>query len=98
MTFLLLFSLINTPAEESIHIELESSSVGFVATEPQRINTLIFKVTNLTNKKKTLIEELKLPEGWEAILSQEPFTLDPGESDVRIVSFFCAPCDLSWKV
>jgi hypothetical protein len=56
-------------------------------TEPRRIATTVFQITNPTSKKQEFLSSVNLPKGWTLITNQPSFALAPNESDARLVSF-----------
>ncbi len=59
-----------------------------IETEPRRVLTTFFQVTNETSKKREFIPDIDLPEGWNLITSDLSFELDADESAMRLISLF----------
>ncbi|WP_210147917.1 NEW3 domain-containing protein [Aromatoleum petrolei] len=55
--------------------------------EPRGVVTLAFEVANDSARPQDLEPTLELPAGWRAVTPDAPFTLAPGESTVRFVTF-----------
>ncbi len=55
-------------------------------TEPRMAVTVAFLVTNKSKKSREFITSVILPEGWKLLFKDFPFELEPGESDVRLLS------------
>jgi hypothetical protein len=85
--FLLLFSV--SSAEDRGHgVEVRSTSPELLETQPGKIVTGSFLVSNHTEREEELFEKLTLPAGWQEIVSDE-FTLKlkAEEQQVRVVAF-----------
>lgn len=73
-------------------VEVRITSPKITETEPGRIVTVGFLVRNNTEGDEEFFENLKLPEGWQTVVSQEfPFRLKAREEGVRIAVFFVPP-------
>ena len=83
----LLFSL--SFAEDRGHgVEVRSTSSQLLEIESGRIVTGSFLISNNTEGEEEFIEKLKLPAGWQEIISDEPLLkLKPDEQKVRVVAF-----------
>jgi len=83
----LLFSL--SFAEDKGHgVEVRSTSSQLLEIEPGKIVTGSFLVSNNTKREEELFEKLKLPAGWQEIVSEEfPLKLKPAERQLRVVAF-----------
>ncbi|WP_041646004.1 NEW3 domain-containing protein [Aromatoleum aromaticum] len=57
------------------------------SVEPRHVVTLAFSVGNDSERAQELEPRLQLPPGWRAVTPDLPFTLAPGETTVRFVSF-----------
>ena len=68
-------------------VEVRPSGIDLLETEPRRIATAVFQVTNETSEKEKFLSEVKLPQGWTLITNHPSFELGPHESDTRLVSF-----------
>jgi hypothetical protein len=69
-------------------LEVTCTQPGSLTTEPGRTITASFLVSNNTGWEESLTEIVRLPVGWQKILS-DGFTtrLNPGEQGVRLVAF-----------
>lgn len=88
-SFLFLFmfqEVLGTGKVKEIEIRTESST--FLETKPKEVLTLAFQVANLTARKRELVEEIELPEGWKLIIQGSPFLMEAKEGEVRLLSFF----------
>lgn len=88
---LLLISLILN----SIFVLAQEHDVEVLALGPEmrevksrEIVIIPFRVSNTGSKTYEFIGKLNLPEGWLPITGEFPFKLDPGKSEVQLVSFF----------
>ncbi len=66
-----------SPARESV-----------LETNPRQVVTAAFRVTNSSEEMKDLLVRVDLPSGWNRLSEEAPFQLGPGESTVRLMSFF----------
>ncbi len=83
----LLFSL-SFAQDRGYGVEVRSTSPELLEIEPGRIVTGSFLVSNKTQGEEEFIEELKLPAGWQEIISDQfPLRLKPEEQRVRVVAF-----------
>lgn len=67
-------------------VEVLAVSPKLINTEPGKILSLSFRVTNKTKRDEEFIEALTLPQGWQAITPAVSFVLHPGEAQARIVA------------
>lgn len=82
---------------QGTNIEVRPAGKELVETEPRRIVTTAFRVTNSTDEKREFTSEMKLPKGWELITKDFPFELKPNVSDTKLVSFFVPQATLAGK-
>jgi hypothetical protein len=75
-------------------VEVLALSPKLVDAEPGGILTLSFRVTSSADSAEELLESLKLPIGWQAVIPQPSFILQPSESQLRIVAL-AVPRDAS---
>jgi len=68
-------------------IEVRPTGRELVETEPRRIVTTTFRITNLTDKRREFVSELILPKEWVLITEDFPFDLGPNETITKLVSF-----------
>jgi hypothetical protein len=68
-------------------VEVRPNGIELLETEPRRIATAVFQVTNETSEKEKFLSEVKLPQGWMLVAESPSFCLGPNESDTRLVSF-----------
>ncbi len=67
-------------------IQVRSLGPDRIETDPSRVITLRFRVENRSGVARKLEPTLDLPSGWR-VLSQTPaFSLNPGESTLRLIS------------
>lgn len=78
-------------------LEVYPTDKELFETEPRRVITTVFRVTNKASEKREFTAELKLPEGWQQITKDFIFELDPNETDTRIVAFFVPQKALAGK-
>jgi len=70
-------------------LEVRPAEGELVETEARNVATVVFRVTNPTDKEREFISEVTLPEGWKLITEDFPFfKLGPEESITKLVSFF----------
>jgi len=79
------------------NIEVRPAEKELFETEPRRIVTTAFRITNSTDKKREFISEVKLPKGWTLITKDFPFELNSNASDTKLVSFFVPQATLAGK-
>jgi len=82
---------------QGTNIEVRPAGKESIETEPRRIVTTAFRVTNSTDKKREFISEVKLPKGWALITKDFPFELNSNASDTKLVSFFVPQATLAGK-
>jgi len=68
-------------------VTVRPSDKKLLEARPQQVLTVPLLVTNQTKQARELTEKVELPEGWRLVAREFPFRLDPGEDDVRLVSF-----------
>lgn len=78
-------------------VEIRPVGRELFEAEPRQIVTTIFQVTNTGEKREEFVAEVKIPQEWKLITKEFPFELDPGESDMRLVSFFIPQKTLAGK-
>ncbi len=70
-------------------IDIEQTSQIQEKTEPRKIITRTFLVTNNSTKEEPFYEEVYLPKGWQIIgPSHVSFKLKPNEKQIRLATFF----------
>jgi len=69
-------------------VEVSAIQGELLETEPRRIVTTVFRVTNKGSERREFIADIKLPDGWIVITRGFPFELGANQSDTRLVSFF----------
>jgi len=73
------------------HAEESAFSIKVVnapsALSPQQTATFSFLITNTSDVARNFEEQVQLPAGWPLLISSEPFSIEAGDSDVRLVSF-----------
>ncbi len=84
---ILLVAISNTPAYTD-SIELSALRSLTVETKPRSNVTLVVKVHNNSNERRTVNSILELPDLWSEIIGSKPLTIDPGQSKTSIVSLF----------
>ena len=83
----LLFSL-SFAGDKGHGVEVRSTSSQLLEIEPGKIVTGTFLVSNHTKSEEELFEKLKLPAGWQEIVSGEfSLKLKPDEQQLRVVAF-----------
>lgn len=68
-------------------VEAQLMGPELIKTEPQKVVTLVFRVTNTTEQTHEFIGKVDLPDESWLIAREFPFELGPAESDIRLVSF-----------
>jgi len=69
-------------------IEVRPAGKELIETEPKKIVTTVFYVTNKTLTRQEFTSETEFPSGWVLITKDFPFELGAGETEIRLVSFF----------
>ena len=69
-------------------VEVRPSDKELIESEPKRIVTTDFRVTNKTLGRQEFISEVELPEEWILIIEDFPFELNSNESVIKTISFF----------
>jgi hypothetical protein len=87
LVFLLFLSAAAHSQGKGRGVEVRAASPKLVDTEPGRIISASFLVTNKTDREEEFTESLRLPSDWQAILPQAVFTLRPSEAQARLVAF-----------
>lgn len=86
---LAIFSFVPKGDAKGYGVEVRIASPKTAETEPGRILTASFLVTNNAAKEEEFLENINLPDGWQIITpAQFPFTLKSSEQSVRLVAFF----------
>lgn len=89
ISFCLLTLPLGTPLEANGRgVEVRPAGKESLETEPMRIITTVFRVTNKSAEKQELASNIELPEGWRLITKDLLFELGANESKMRLVSFF----------
>ncbi|MGZ7212494.1 hypothetical protein ACXWOF_10205, partial [Streptococcus pyogenes] len=57
-----------------------------IVSEPSRMHTISFRVTNRTNRQERFREEAVLPKGWNLVIPMTSFVLPPQASTARLLS------------
>lgn len=91
-----LSALLPVPAQV-LGVKVRPAQTELIQTEPRQVVTTVFRVTNLSGEKREFLAELKLPGGWKEITREFPFSLNPGQTDARLVSFFIPGTTLADK-
>jgi hypothetical protein len=68
-------------------VEVLSAEGSMFDSEPGKIVTISFRVSNRMQERKEFVPELLLPKGWKPVSGDFSFTLDADASDVLVVSF-----------
>ena len=75
-----LFVLVSSSVMAQRHgVRIETVSPRLIETDPQKIVTATFRVQNETDREFEFLPEVQVPEGWQVISSQFPFTLKPAQ-------------------
>jgi len=83
--FLLLMPIILLANDEIIEINYTGEEL--IETEPAKSLSIAFIVTNKTSTQKEFIPDIKLPNGWNLIIGETPFSLKANETDVELLTF-----------
>ncbi len=73
-------------AESGVAVSLPNGPV--IEVKPREVATAAFRVTNNGGEKRQLGGRVILPGGWRALTEEVPFEIGPGETDIRLLSFF----------
>lgn len=68
-------------------VEMQVVSPIQIVSEPSRMHTISFRVTNRTNRQERFREEAVLPKGWNLVIPMTSFLLPPQASTARLLSF-----------
>ncbi len=68
-------------------LEVAIAGKALLDTDPGQVVTSTFRATNRTRDARDVAGTLELPAGWSAVTREMPFVLDPGASDLRLISF-----------
>lgn len=68
-------------------VEVQVVSPVQIVSEPSRMHTISFRVTNRTNRQFRFREEAVLPAGWSLVIPMTSFILPPQGSAARLLSF-----------
>ncbi len=84
-----IFFLLLVPCLEAqeADVSIRTSGKRWIKSEPRRIATAVFQVTNETSERREFSSAVRLPEGWTLISKHLPFELAPHESAIKLVSF-----------
>ena len=93
--FLLLWALVLEAQERGVIIRPTRDDL--IVTEPGKIATAVFKVTNTSPVEQGLVLHAGLPDHWALITREFPFRLRSKESDTQLVSFFIPKDTLAEK-
>lgn len=85
---LVLFGISVSSAQENRGVVVRPNTTELVQSEPKKTVTTVFRVTNTSESRRTFIADVGLPENWRLISQEFPFTLEPQQTEIRIVSFF----------
>lgn len=84
----ILFGISILWAQENRGVLVRPNTTELVQSEPKKTVTTVFRVTNTSESRRTFIAEVGLPENWRLITQEFPFTLDPQQTEIRVVGFF----------
>ncbi|MHB9132146.1 MAG: hypothetical protein ACYDBB_13815 [Armatimonadota bacterium] len=68
-------------------VEVRAVFPAQFTAKPAEIVSVSYRVTNTTKNTENFAEALTLPTSWQAVMPQSEFTLNPGESTIRIIAF-----------
>jgi len=83
--FLTFFQVLNG---EERGIEVRPGQAELIEIDPGQIVTTTFRITNKSDAKLVLMPELKLTTGWKSILKNFAFELEPGQSEMKLISIY----------
>jgi hypothetical protein len=69
-------------------VDVRPMDARVFTVDPREVVTVVFQVTNRMGGAADLEGRLLMPAGWRAITPEFPFTLPPGGTVMRLVSFF----------
>lgn len=84
LCFLLLYVPILGAQERGV--VLRPAREEIIVTEPGKIITTVFKVTNISNEDEELVLHARLPASWVLITNEFPFRLAPNNSETQLIS------------
>ncbi|QVL51026.1 MAG: hypothetical protein KFB96_11820 [Thiocapsa sp.] len=87
----ILLALLLTPSPvfaQARGVDVRAMDARVFTVDPREVVTVVFQVTNRTGAAADLEGRLSMPAGWRAITPEFPFTLPPGGTVMRLVSFF----------
>jgi hypothetical protein len=95
--FVSLCILISASARsEERAVQVNPAGADTLQTKPRQIVTAAFQVANVGKQRREYLAHVELPRGWQLVTQESPFQLAPGETDLRLVTFFppsTAPAD-----
>lgn len=86
--FILIISLYGTIFAQEGKLQVRYIGADIIETQPRQLVNITFQATNNTDRSKTFISKLELPEGWKSVISDFPFVVGPYQTDTRLISFF----------
>ncbi len=69
-------------------VEIRQVKPGFIETIPRNSITLVFQVKNTTQKSLSFKGDTQIPDGWQILTQELPFSLSSGQQAVRLVNIF----------
>ena len=78
-------------------VHVRPGEAELLEARPREIVTTTFRVTNQTGNRREFLAQVKLPTGWKPITAEFPFELEPGRTEVRLVSFLIPRTTLAGK-
>jgi len=82
---------------ESHGVTVRPAGGELFEVEPRQIATASFRVTNQSARTRQFVAQILLPSDWRLITTEFPFDLEPGRSEVRLVSFFVPRATLAGR-
>ena len=88
ITFIMLFPAIPATAQENALSIVSINNKEIIRTLPRKVLCTSFRIINKGLMPEEATGTLVLPENWTIVNPDTPFSLNPGLSDVRFISFF----------
>ena len=78
-------------------VDVRASRSKVIQVKPKHIFNAPFRVFNKSGKKRELLEQLDIPEGWRHIASELSFVMEPGDFELRLASVYVPITALAGK-
>jgi hypothetical protein len=86
-SYLFAWSLMANVAAQEGALRVRAAESEHVSSEPRQVVAATFTLTNTSRAPIDVESGVVLPPGWQPVMPPAPFTLAPGESTLKLVSF-----------